>query len=80
MAKIPVGKPDNSKKPSLVWKTFTDTMEVESNILERQQLNFSQAKATPFACHPLTQVFHWSGTCAPRQNFSLKINMSRPLT
>jgi hypothetical protein len=59
--KIPVDKPDNPKE-ALVWKTITDATEVESAILERQQLHFSQAKATPFACHPLTDVFNWSGT------------------
>jgi hypothetical protein len=43
----------------------SDATEVESAILERQQLHFSQAKATPFvACQPLTNVFNWSGTSA----------------
>jgi hypothetical protein len=61
MVKIPVDKPDNPKE-ALVWKTITKAKEVESGILERQQLHFSQAKATPFACHPPSQVFAWSDT------------------
>jgi hypothetical protein len=63
MVKIPVNKPDNPKE-ALVWKTITDATEVESAILERQQFNFSQAKATPFACQSVTNVFNWSGTSA----------------
>jgi hypothetical protein len=61
MVKIPVDKPNNPKE-ALVFITITDATEVESAILERQKLHFSQAKDTPFAQPPLTQVFNWSGT------------------
>jgi hypothetical protein len=61
LVKIPVDKPDNPKE-ALVWKTITNATAVESAILKRQQLHFSQVKATPFACQPLTDVFNWSDT------------------
>lgn len=77
MVKIPVNKPNNPAE-ALFWKIVTDATKVESATLELQQLHFRQAKATPFPCCPLTQVFNWL-VSATLHNLSCTISMSHPM-
>jgi hypothetical protein len=70
MIKVPVDKPDNPKE-ALVWNTITDATNVKTAILSQEKLpailsqeklHFNQAKDTPFAQAPLTNIFNWSAT------------------
>jgi hypothetical protein len=60
--KVPVDPLADPKASTTAFKSIVDPMEIESYILQRNKINFSQARYTPLATTAVTDLLGFGGT------------------